>query len=215
VTKKAIFFDCDGTLLDTLRDIHEALNATLSDLGYPQVSLEKTRSYVGNGLRNVLRKALGHDDVDEALALFHVHYSKNLMVYTTPYEGIVELVDELKEQGFILGMISNKTDAYVHRLAHHFFEGKFDVVVGEKEGLARKPHKDMLDFATSATNVTYEEVIFVGDSLVDGEFIRNHNLHGALLTFGFEDKELLLKTGFPCFDHVSELRSWILSSITS
>lgn len=211
--KKAVYFDCDGTLLDTLKDIHEALNATLLELGHPIVTLEQTRSYVGNGLKNVLKKALGYDDVDFALERFHHYYSQNLMVYTTPYEGINDLVEELKHKGIILGMISNKTDSYVHRLAHHFFENKFDVVIGEKEGLARKPHKDMLDFANNAIQVSTEEVIFVGDSLVDSEFITNHGLLGALLTFGFEDRESLLKTGLPCFDSVSELRSWILSNL--
>jgi phosphoglycolate phosphatase len=215
VIKKAVFFDCDGTLLDTLRDIHEALNATLVDLGYAKVELSQTKSFVGNGLRNVMRKALGHDDVDEALKLFHHHYSQNLMVYTTPYEGIVELVQELKQMGIILGMISNKTDAYVHRLAQHFFNDLFDVVIGEREDLARKPHEDMLRFATNETKVHQDEVIFVGDSLVDAQFIINHGLLGALLTFGFEDKESLLKSGIICFDDVKELRSWILSNISS
>jgi phosphoglycolate phosphatase len=215
VIRKAVFFDCDGTLLDTLRDIHEALNMTLIELGYNTVTLEQTRSYVGNGLRNVLKKALGHDDVDDALSKFHHHYSQNLMVFTSPYEGIVELINELKEKGIVLGMISNKTDAYVHRLANHFFEGKFDVVIGEKEGLARKPHKDMLTFALSSTNTSQDEVIFVGDSLVDGEFISSNNLLGALLTFGFEDRQLLLDTGIQCFDTAKDLRSWILSHISN
>ena len=211
---KAIYFDCDGTLLDTLRDIHEALNCTLQELGKPEVTIDQTRSFVGNGLRNVLRIALNSDDVDFALERFHYYYSTNLIVHSVPYEGVIELLDELKCMGIKLGMISNKTDAYIQRLTHHFFPNTFDVALGERTDLKRKPYRDMLDFALNETNNTPQEIIFVGDSLVDAAFIKDHQLQGAILTYGFDDEEVLIPTGLPCFKDIASLRSWILSQIS-
>lgn len=211
---KAIYFDCDGTLLDTLRDIHEALNCTLQELGKPVVTIEQTRSFVGNGLRNVLRIALNSDDVDFALERFHHYYATNLIVYSVPYMGVIEFLEELKTMGIKLGMISNKTDLYIQRLTQHFFKDKFDVVLGERTDLKRKPYRDMLDYALKETNNTSEEIIFVGDSLVDAAFIKDHQLQGALLTYGFDDEEVLMPTGLPCFKDIASLRSWILSQIS-
>lgn len=211
---KAIYFDCDGTLLDTLRDIHEALNCTLHELDKPVVTIEQTRSFVGNGLRNVLKIALNSDDVDFALERFHHYYAKNLMDYSVPYEGVLELLKELKAMGIKLGMISNKTDVYIQRLTHHFFEDTFDVALGERTDLKRKPFRDMLDYALEETNNTSEEIIFVGDSLVDAAFIKDHQIQGALLTYGFDDEEVLIPTGLPCFRDIASLRSWILSQIS-
>lgn len=210
---KAIYFDLDGTLLDTLQDIHEALNCTLRELNSPLVTFEQTRSFVGNGLRNVLRNALNTDDVDDALSRFHHYYSTNLIVHTQPYEGIIQLLEELKRLDLKLAVISNKTDDYVHRLTNHFFSNTFDVVIGESTDLKRKPYRDMLDYSLKETNNELEEIIFVGDSRVDAAFIKDHHLLGALLTYGFDDESVLLPTGLPCFKDVASLRSWILSKL--
>ncbi|MBS3990962.1 MAG: HAD-IA family hydrolase [Erysipelothrix sp.] len=211
---KAIYFDLDGTLLDTLQDIHEALNYTLEELGKSLVTFEQTRSFVGNGLRNVLRHALSSDDVDYALERFHHHYSTHLVVNTMPYEGVVQLLEELKKMDIKLGVISNKTDAYVHRLVDHFFSDTFNVVIGERTDLKRKPHRDMLDYALKETNNVINEIIFVGDSLVDASFIKDHQIHGALLTYGFDDEANLIPTKLPCFKDIASLRSWILSHLS-
>lgn len=211
---KAIYFDCDGTLLDTLRDIHEALNCTLQELGKPIVTIEQTRSFVGNGLRNVLKIALNSEDVDFALERFHHYYAINLIVHSVPYIGVIEFLEELKNMGIKLGMISNKTDVYIQRLTHHFFEDTFDVALGERTDLKRKPFRDMLDYALKETNNISEEIIFVGDSLVDAAFIKDHQIQGALLTYGFDDEEVLIPTGLPCFRDIASLRSWILSQIS-
>jgi phosphoglycolate phosphatase len=211
---KAIYFDLDGTLLDTLQDIHEALNYTLKELDKPLVTFEQTRSFVGNGLRNVLRHALNSDDVDHALERFHYHYSTNLIVNTIPYEGVVQLLEELKKMDITLGVISNKTDAYVHRLVEHFFSDTFNVVLGERIDLKRKPHRDMLDYALKETSNDINETIFIGDSLVDAAFMKNHQIHGALLTYGFDDEADLIPTGLPCFKDIASLRSWILSHLS-
>ena len=211
---KAIYFDCDGTLLDTLQDIHEALNLTLIELGIPSVTKDQTRSFVGNGLRNVLRTALNSEDVDFALARFHHYYDANLIVHSVPYEGILELLDELKTMNIALGMISNKTDHYIQRLTKHFFAKKFDVVLGERIDLKRKPYRDMLDYALNQTNHSVEEIIYVGDSLVDAAFIKEHQLKGALVTYGFENEDILISTGLPCFCDIESLRNWILPQIS-
>lgn len=211
---KAIYFDCDGTILNTLEDIHEALNKTLKHVHRPMVTLEQTKTYVGNGLKKLMKNALGKDEVDEELALFHHYYSQDLMVFSHPYEGIVAFLKELKSSGFKLGMISNKTDAYIQRIAQHYFTDLFDVVVGERDDLQRKPHHDMLDYACEHTGVVREEVIFIGDSVVDAQFIINHQLQGGVMLYGFEDRNALLHTGLACFEDVSELRRWILSKTT-
>lgn len=212
---KAIYFDCDGTLLDTLQDIHEALNHTLKELGLPNVTKDQTRSFIGNGLRNLLRKALNSEDVDFALARFHHYYDANLIEHSVPYEGILEFLDELRTMGITLGMISNKTDRYIQRLTKHFFAEKFDVVLGERMDLRRKPYRDMLDYALNQTSHSIEEIIFVGDSLVDAAFIKEHQLKGALVTYGFDDEDVLRSTGLPCFSDVRSLRNWILPQISS
>ena len=214
MTKKAIFFDCDGTLLNTLEDIHAALNMTLTDLGYPSVTLAQTQTYVGNGLKNLIRNALGQEDVDDALARFHFHYAKHLIVKTHPYDGVLELIDELKSRGLILGMISNKTDHYIQQLAHHFFQGKLDIILGERDNFPRKPDVAMLQSACDTLNISFDDVIFIGDSRVDAQFIQQCQVVGGLFTYGFDDKEVLLKTGLPCFDDVNACRRWILSQLS-
>lgn len=214
MTKKAIFFDCDGTLLNTLEDIHDALNLTLLELGIPEATIVQTKSYVGNGLHNLMRNALGQVNVDEALMIFHRHYSAGLINKTFPYEGILALIDDLKASGLIVGMISNKTDSYIQRIAQHFFNTKLDVVIGERDGCLRKPDVAMMTMACEQVNVALDEVIFIGDSLVDAQFITTCNVVGGLFTHGFEAKADLMKTGLPCFENVAQCREWLSSHIS-
>ncbi len=191
---KCILFDMDGTLLYTVEDITTAVNLTLAEFGYPTHTLEEVTSYVNNGARRLIERALPENARDEAnvkrvLERFLQYYDEHVCDKTRPYEGIPALLDELKKQGILLGVVSNKPNAQAEKLAAHCFgENTFSYVSGSGEGLPVKPDRACVDRALSALGVTAEETLYVGDSYVDVLTARNAGLYcvGVLWGFGGE-----------------------------
>ena len=194
---KAILFDLDGTLLDTLEDMADALNRTMDCFSLPHRSLKEVRSFVGNGARRLIELATGAEGerLEEILAVYKADYDRNYLIKTAPYPGVMALLDRLHEAGCLTGIVSNKPDSTVQSLSEALFEGKADISVGEKRGIRRKPAPDTVLAAMEALGVTKEETVYVGDSEVDVMTARAAGVPCISVTWGFRDRDVLEDAG--------------------
>ena len=198
---KAILFDLDGTLLDTLEDMADALNRTMDRFQLPHRSLREVRSFVGNGAKRLVALATGAEGerLEEILAVYKEDYDRNYLIKTAPYPGIMALLDRLHEAGCLVGIVSNKPDSTVQSLAEALFEGKADISVGERAGIRRKPAPDTVLAAMEALGVTREEAVYVGDSEVDVMTARAAGVPCISVTWGFRDRDVLEDAGAETF----------------
>ncbi len=195
----AIIFDLDGTLLNSLEDIRDSVNEILDRYHYPQRSLEQIRSFVGNGAINLIRRALpegiSEQEVEKCLQEYSNYYYEHSRHKTCPYHGIVSLLEQLKEKGFKLGVVSNKDEATVKDLCESYFPSLLSVVVGDSQGYQKKPAPDNIMRAISQLQTEKEATLYVGDSEVDIETARNCALDSVLVSWGFREREVLLQKG--------------------
>lgn len=191
--KTAILFDLDGTLLDTLGDLHGATNAVLRQFGYPERTKEEVRQFVGNGARRLIEQAVpageGHR-VEEVLAAFQTYYAAHCDILTAPYPGIPELLASLGKK-YPLAVVSNKPDRAVKELAKIYFPGLY--ARGESADCPRKPAPDMVRIAMQALGA--ENCVYVGDSEVDVLTAQNADVPCLSVTWGFRDVETLKNAG--------------------
>ena len=197
--KTAILFDLDGTLLDTLGDLHAATNAVLRSFGYPERTIDEVRRFVGNGARVLIQQAVpaGEDHrVDEVLSAFQTYYAAHCDILTRPYPGIPELLSKLGEK-YPLAVVSNKPDRAVKELAKIYFPALY--ARGESADCPRKPAPDMVRMAMQALGA--ENCIYVGDSEVDVLTAKNAGVPCIAVTWGFRDVETLRSAGAEYFCH--------------
>lgn len=197
--KTAIIFDLDGTLLDTLGDLRDAANDALRRRGLPLRTTEEIRRFVGNGVRNLMRRCLPagspDEEIDAALADFKAYYAAHLCDTTAPYDGIPELLTVLRKRGIKVGVLSNKLDSATQQLIRHYFYGKVDVAFGEHSGVPRKPDPTSCRMVMEQLGVRPEEVLYVGDSGVDMRTARNAGLTAVGATWGFRSRSELIDNG--------------------
>jgi len=202
---KCVIFDLDGTLLDTIDTIRFHLNNTLVANGAAPISREECRQFVGNGARKLVRRAMGELGSDEAL--FDKIYSEYVAAYdrepyhlTRAYDGITELVTELRSRGILLGVLSNKPDYATRAAASRFFGDSFHLVRGAREGVELKPAPDAAISMLQELDVTPEETAYVGDSDVDVLTAKSFSAALAVsVLWGFRGKEELLSVGANVF----------------
>ena len=193
--KTAIIFDLDGTLLDTLGDLHHAVNHALAQFGYPGRTLEEVRRFVGNGAGQLIALSVPENaDPAPVLDVFQTFYRENCRIMTGPYPGISEALAVLKEE-YPLAIVSNKPDAAVKTLCADFFPGIY--ARGESNHCPRKPAPDMVYAAMAALGA--ENCIYVGDSEVDVITARNAGVPCLSVLWGFRDREELFSTGAEYF----------------
>lgn len=195
----AVIFDLDGTLLNTLEDLKNSVNATLRAYGYPERSLEEVRQFVGNGVARLMELAVPNPvdskKAEEILAYFKKDYAKNCNIHTAPYEGIASLLQQLKAKGYALGIVSNKFDAAVKDLNHLYFSNYIDVAIGQQEGVRKKPYPDTVNLALNKLGCKAEATLYIGDSEVDIETARNAGLQMISVDWGFRKRDELLQHG--------------------
>ncbi|MBE6925883.1 MAG: HAD family hydrolase [Ruminococcaceae bacterium] len=193
--KIGILFDLDGTLLDTLGDLHTAVNYALSRFDYPHREKGEIRSFLGNGMRNLIKCSMPEgtteQQVDATLAVYQPYYDSHNLILTKPYDGVLPAIAKLKEK-YPVGVVSNKQDTAVKPMCARFFgEGLY--ALGEVPGCPRKPAPDMLYKAMAEIGV--EKAVYVGDSEVDLKVAENAGLPCLLVTWGFRDKAQLETAG--------------------
>jgi phosphoglycolate phosphatase len=200
-----VIFDLDGTLLDTLEDLHDSLNHVLGAHGMPLRTLDEARRFLGSGLLVLLKRATpeGTPDnlINEMYEEFRAYYNVHCLDKTGPYEGVLDMLKALHEKGYKTAIISNKVESAVKELNTTFFSEYIDVAIGENEkaGIKRKPAPDMADKAMELLGVTPDEVVYVGDSEVDLETAAASNLPCISVTWGFRDREYLASLGASVF----------------
>ena len=198
---KTYIFDLDGTLLDTLGDLASSVNYALRKHGMPEHSLDDIRRFVGNGVRLLMERAVpeGRDNplFDDAFSTFREYYMEHSLDTTRPYEGIPELLEELKARGCRLAIVSNKMMAATQELSRHFFPDTIEVAIGENEaeGIRKKPAPDTVCAALRRLGVGKEDAVYVGDSDVDIQTASNSGLPCVSVLWGFRDKDFLIKNG--------------------
>ena len=208
---KAVLFGMDGTVLNTLADLHRAVNHSLRHFGFPEVSGETVRAGLGNGAGNLIRHCLPGQTEETAarvLAYYRPWYDAHCRIETRPYEGILPLMERLRQAGVKLAIISNKGDAAVQELAAAFFPGLLEAAVGESETVRRKPNPDAVLYAAARMGMAVSDCVYVGDSEVDIQTAKNAGMDCISVTWGFRDEEQLLAAGAARIAHdASELET--------
>lgn len=194
---KAILFDLDGTLLNTLDDIKNSVNYMLKKHGFKERTLDEIRSFVGDGAKQMIERSIGFtepkEQVLECLSTYEAHYEVHKADLTKPYDGVYDLLNQLKEKDIRLAVVSNKPMPQVIPLIEGLFPGYFEVILGETSELKRKPSPEMLFYAIEALKLSKEDVLFVGDSDVDMQTAINANVDAIAVLWGFRDEAVLKK----------------------
>lgn len=205
-----LIFDLDGTLINTIDDLGQACNHALSACGFPTHKIEEYPRLVGNGINKLIERALPEEHRNEATVLrlrehFVPFYDQHNCDLTRPYDGIPELLKALKQKGdeamrrkgerLFLAVASNKYQAATEKMVAHFFPNTFDVVLGERAGIPRKPDPQIVwdiihRLSPLASNLS--PIYYIGDSLVDAATAKAANLPFVACTWGFCTKEQLL-----------------------
>ena len=206
--KDTIIFDLDGTLLNTLEDLHACINYAIDYCGYPKRSLSEIRNFVGNGIKKAIERALpkgtSEEEIDKVIIIFKKYYQEHMTEYTKPYNGIIELLEELKEKGYKIGVVSNKYDKAVKVLCKDYFGDLVQTAIGESKEIEKKPNPNGVLKAIKEVNSTVERTIYVGDSEVDIQTAKNANVPCISVLWGFKDKEFLEANGGYIFAKVPE-----------
>lgn len=199
--KKTVIFDLDGTLLNTLDDLADSTNYALSKFGYPTRTIDEVRQFVGNGVAKLIERAIpegkNNPNFEKCLAIFKENYAQNMYNKTAPYNGIIEMLSNLKSKGIKIAVVSNKFDLAVKELCKKYFEGFIDFAAGENEaqGIKKKPAPDTVISVLNKFNFASEDAVYVGDSDVDIMTAKNSKMPCISVTWGFRDEKFLLENG--------------------
>ncbi len=212
----AIFFDLDGTVVDSLQDIVDAVNHTMRRFGLPERTADELKPHLGWGAGHLMRSILpdlSQARVDEVLDHYRPYNARHAGDKSRPFGGILPMMERLKADGIMLAILSNKPDDAVQPLARRYFDGLVSLAVGELENVRRKPHPDMVVAAARHLNVPLGRCLYVGDTEVDIDTAKNAGIDCACVTWGFRTREQLNRAGATVIvDTPDELVSYILSS---
>ena len=196
---KAVLFDLDGTLCNTLADLADAANFALAQHGFAPQPTESYKRFAGGGVGTMLRLAIGQpvDDAKLAVVLadYLARYSGHFADKTTCYDGLPELIAVLKSQSYRLAVVTNKPQATAQLVIDQLYPGRFDLIIGQREGLSLKPDPAAAKLAMDTLGVRPCECVFIGDSGVD---MQTAIASGALpvgVLWGFRSRDELLQTG--------------------
>lgn len=210
-----VIFDMDGTILYTLDDICDGVNASLSKHGLPVRTKDEIRRHIGNGIRHEIESSVPEGTresiIDAVFRDFHAWYEVHCNDRTRPYDGIVELLEDLKQAGIHCAVVSNKADYAVKALNEIYFKGLLEAGVGEKDGIARKPAPDEVDEVLRLLNMERNRAVYIGDSEVDIETAANAGMDCIGVSWGYRDRKWLQECGAEVIvDDVSQLRQLLL-----
>ncbi len=188
-----VIFDLDGTLLNTLEDLADAVNFVMRENGYPERTIDEVRRFVGNGIRRLMEQAVPEgitgkifEDVFES---FKRYYTDHCQIKTCAYDGIMELLENLYRAGYAMAIVSNKNHGAVCELNELYFKKYVEVAIGQQEGVRKKPAPDTVLQALKELGREKDRAIYVGDSEVDFATAKNTGMDCALVSWGFRTKE--------------------------
>lgn len=194
-----VIFDLDGTLLDTLDDLCNSVNYSLRTNNFPERSLAEVRTFVGNGIRLLIERSVpegtSKELIDKTFECFKTYYAVHCNDKTKTYPGVMDMLKELKKNGYKIAVLSNKAQYAVTKLCDIYFNNLLDDAVGARENVAKKPSPDALYICAENNNINLNNVIYVGDSDVDIATANNAGVRGIAVTWGFRSRELLIKCG--------------------
>lgn len=208
MTYKTCLFDMDGTVLDTIADLRDAVNHTLALYGHPACDTQRVRDATGNGARDLIARCLPQGeatpDFEAIFSAYKAYYAAHSCIKTAPYEGITALLQELREDGCKVAIVSNKPDGAVKELAARFFPG---IPAFGEAGLPRKPAPDMVYHALDVLGADRANAAYIGDSEVDVATAKNAGLELIAVSWGFRSRAHLVQSGaVTIVDSVAELR---------
>lgn len=209
-------FDLDGTILHTITDITIALNTALKTCGYDfSYNDEETVKLIGMGAHTIIARVFNHrkhskKDFDLLYAEFQKNYQKFQGTYAKPYDGIINLLEQLKKENKLLFVVSNKPDHLAKIIAEHYFPEKFDLIFGHQENLPEKPDPYLINLIVDQYHLNKEEILFIGDSDVDYLTAKNGQVPFCLVKWGYGDyqKDFVQKSEFTA-DNVEDLKDII------
>lgn len=191
---KAVIFDLDGTLTDTLGDIANAMNRALRIHGLPEFAVDEYRKLIGGGVRVLTERAVRDrlDMTDAVLATYQPYYAAHAMDVTRPFDGVQDMLHALAERGVQICVFSNKPhDDCVNVVKHFFPDIPFTKVLGQMAGMPVKPDPAGAFLCAQAANVRPDECLYVGDMVVDVNTARNAGMHSVAVTWGFGSRDSL------------------------
>ena len=198
MTKKAVIFDLDGTLTNTLKSIWKSANLALADVGLPTFEVDRYRYFVGDGVDELVRRALVANGDEELVCFEQVrerylyHFEKYVNYEVKPYDGICELLAALKERGILMAVNSNKPHERTVEVVEEIFgKGTFDMLVGQCEERARKPAPDGVLHIMDKLQLTPDEVVYLGDTCVDMQTGKSAGVYTLGALWGFRDRQEL------------------------
>ncbi len=214
-TIRAVLFDLDGTLLNTLDDLAAAVNIALGAYEMPERTLAEVRAFVGHGVANLISRAVpaGTDAATTAQVLdtFRAYYVEHSLDVTAPYDGILPTLARLKKAGIAMAVVSNKLEGATAALCRHFFGDLITVVIGDVPDRPRKPAPDGTLAALARLGVSADEAIFVGDGDADVLTAKNAGIPCLGVTWGFRDVDVLRAAGATrLIDTPSQIADYIL-----
>ncbi len=199
---KACIFDLDGTLTDTLESLTYSVGETLKEMGLPAITADECRRFVGNGARVLMERSLeaagevSGSRLDEGMEIYGRIFDANCTYHVIPYEGITEMLEALKKKNVRLAVLSNKPHRQTVKVVREIFgEGVFDCIEGQQEGIARKPDPEGVFRLLERMQISGEECLYAGDSEVDILTGKNAKVRTVGVTWGFRNRETLLKAG--------------------
>ena len=192
---KAVIFDLDGTLLNTLDDLAASVNFALKTCGYPERTIEEVRAFIGNGVIKLVQRAtpdgIGQAEFDRCFDCFRSHYLEHMFDTTKPYDGILPLLDTLKADGIKTAVVSNKLHSGVVGLCKDFFGDRLTCAFGVLDESERKPAPANVFKAIKEMQVEAADCVYVGDSEVDVQIANNAGLDCIAVTWGYRDPDVL------------------------
>ena len=212
---KTVIFDLDGTILDTLEDLKNAVNYALNFYNYPEKGLEFVRKAIGNGTQVLIKRCtpctISEEDYHKVFKEFKFYYLSHYADCTRPYEGIKDLLSALKGK-CIIAVVSNKDNDLTQNLINKEFPGLFDIIQGSYFDRPKKPDPYLIDKILDENKINKEECLYIGDTNVDKESALNAGLDYRLVSYGYRTKEELEKMcpNDTPFSSVKELSVYLL-----
>jgi phosphoglycolate phosphatase len=209
--KRLIIFDLDGTLINTVKDLNIAVNYALKQYNYPLRSIEQTTADIGNGVAKLIERSipggLNNPNYTECLATFKTYYKAHYFENSFPYQNVKETLNNLKETGYLLAVVSNKFDEGAKKLVNFYLPNIFDRIQGSIPELNYKPSSDLVNKVLKELDVNTNEALYVGDTNVDYETAVNSNLDCVLVSYGYRNEEYLKEhtKNSPIISDLSEL----------